>query len=136
MFDGGLWSEIQMPPVPRDPLKFKDDKRYTDRLKSAKAKTGRDDCMVAGLGEINGRKSVVLVQDFAFMGGSLGMAAGEASHQGGRDGCRTQGGVDRRHRFRRRTHAGVLVCADADAAHRAGDPGRETSQASPHRRAG
>jgi hypothetical protein len=78
MFDGGLWTDIAMPPVQRDPLKFKDDKRYTDRLKIAKAKTGRDDCMAAAYGEINGRKAVVLVQDFAFMGGSLGMAAGEA----------------------------------------------------------
>ena len=78
MFDGGLWTEIPMPPVMRDPLKFEDDKRYTDRLKAAKAKTGREDCMVAAHGEINGRKSVILVQDFAFMGGSLGMAAGEA----------------------------------------------------------
>ena len=77
MFDGGLWTEIPMPPVQKDPLKFKDDKRYTDRLKSAKAKTGRDDCMAAAHGEINGRKAVILVQDFAFMGGSLGMAAGE-----------------------------------------------------------
>ena len=78
MFDGGLWTEIPMPPVMRDPLKFKDDKRYTDRLKAAKAKTGREDCMVAAHGEINGRKAVILVQDFSFMGGSLGMAAGEA----------------------------------------------------------
>jgi acetyl-CoA carboxylase carboxyl transferase subunit beta len=78
MFDGGLWTEIAMPAVHKDPLKFKDDKRYTDRLKSAKAKTGREDCMAAASGEINGRKAVILVQDFAFMGGSLGMAAGEA----------------------------------------------------------
>ena len=78
MFDGGLWTEIAMPPVIKDPLKFKDDKRYTDRLKAAKAKTGREDCMVAAYGDINGRKAVILVQDFAFMGGSLGMAAGEA----------------------------------------------------------
>jgi acetyl-CoA carboxylase carboxyl transferase subunit beta len=78
MFDGGVWAEIPMPPVVKDPLKFKDDKRYTDRLKSAKAKTGREDCMVAAHGEINGRRAVILVQDFAFMGGSLGMAAGEA----------------------------------------------------------
>jgi acetyl-CoA carboxylase carboxyl transferase subunit beta len=78
MFDGGLWTEIPMPPVVKDPLKFKDDKRYIDRLKSAKAKTGREDCMVAAFGEIGGRRAVILVQDFAFMGGSLGMAAGEA----------------------------------------------------------
>lgn len=78
MFDGGLWTDIPMPPVQKDPLKFKDDKRYTDRLRSAKTKTGRDDCMAAASGEINGRRAVILVQDFAFMGGSLGMAAGEA----------------------------------------------------------
>ncbi|MDZ4762888.1 MAG: acetyl-CoA carboxylase carboxyltransferase subunit beta [Alphaproteobacteria bacterium] len=78
LFDGGIWSEIGMPSVIKDPLKFKDDKRYVDRLKSARAKTGRDDCMVAAHGEIGGRRAVVLVQDFAFMGGSLGMAAGEA----------------------------------------------------------
>ena len=78
MFDGGLCTEIAMPSVIKDPLKFKDDKRYVDRLKSARAKTGREDCMVAAYGEIGGRKAVILVQDFAFMGGSLGMAAGEA----------------------------------------------------------
>ena len=77
MFDGGLWADIEMPTAVKDPLKFKDDKKYVDRLKSAKAKTGREDCMAAALGEIGGRKAVVLVQDFAFMGGSLGMAAGE-----------------------------------------------------------
>ena len=78
MFDGGTWTDIPMPPVMKDPLKFRDDKRYTDRLKAAKAKTGREDCMAAAYGDINGRRAVVLVQDFAFMGGSLGMAAGEA----------------------------------------------------------
>jgi acetyl-CoA carboxylase carboxyl transferase subunit beta len=78
MFDGGLWTDIPMPPVIKDPLKFKDDKRYVDRLKSSRAKTGREDCMVAAHGEIGGRRAVILVQDFAFMGGSLGMAAGEA----------------------------------------------------------
>ncbi len=78
LFDGGLWTDIPMPPVVKDPLKFKDDRRYIDRLKTSKAKTGREDCMVAAQGEIGGRRAVVLVQDFAFMGGSLGMAAGEA----------------------------------------------------------
>lgn len=77
MFGAGLWTEIPLPEVVEDPLKFKDDKKYTDRLKSARAKTGRKDCMMAGQGEIGGRKVVVLVQDFSFMGGSLGMAAGE-----------------------------------------------------------
>ncbi len=76
-FDGGEYTELDMPSVPRDPLKFKDDKKYVDRLKSARIKTGRDDCMAAAHGTIGGKPAVVLVQDFAFMGGSLGMAAGE-----------------------------------------------------------
>jgi acetyl-CoA carboxylase carboxyl transferase subunit beta len=78
MFDGGLWTEIALPAVFKDPLKFKDDKKYVDRLKVSRTKTGREDCMVAAFGEIGGRKAVILVQNFAFMGGSLGMAAGEA----------------------------------------------------------
>jgi acetyl-CoA carboxylase carboxyl transferase subunit beta len=72
------WEEIALPDVPQDPLKFKDDKRYTDRLKAARAKTGRKDCMAAAFGKIGDQPAVVLVQDFDFMGGSLGMAAGEA----------------------------------------------------------
>lgn len=78
IFDQEVWSPIAMPEVPRDPLRFKDDKRYVDRLKAARAKTGRDDCMAAAFGKIEGERAVVLVQDFEFMGGSLGMAAGEA----------------------------------------------------------
>ncbi len=76
MFDAA-WLDIPLPPVPVDPLKFKDDKRYTDRLKAARAKTGRADCMGAALGAIDEMPAVILVQDFDFMGGSLGMAAGE-----------------------------------------------------------
>ncbi|MEM8920569.1 MAG: acetyl-CoA carboxylase carboxyltransferase subunit beta, partial [Pseudomonadota bacterium] len=78
MFDDALWTELELPPAPKDPLKFKDDKRYVDRLKAARAKTGREDCMAAAHGKIGGRPAVVLVQDFDFMGGSLGMGAGEA----------------------------------------------------------
>lgn len=91
MFDDANWEKIALPEVPRDPLKFKDDKRYVDRLRGAKAKIGdrnksdpngnnidQDDCMAAAFGRIGGKPAVVLVQDFAFMGGSLGMAAGEA----------------------------------------------------------
>jgi acetyl-CoA carboxylase carboxyl transferase subunit beta len=77
LFDAA-WEEVPLPKVPQDPLKFKDDKRYVDRLKAARTKTSLEDCMSAALGEIGGVKTVVLVQDFEFMGGSLGMAAGEA----------------------------------------------------------
>jgi acetyl-CoA carboxylase carboxyl transferase subunit beta len=77
IFDEEAWQTIPMPKVAVDPLKFKDDKRYVDRLKSARAKVGREDCMAAGYGRVGGAHAVVLVQDFEFMGGSLGMAAGE-----------------------------------------------------------
>jgi acetyl-CoA carboxylase carboxyl transferase subunit beta len=78
LFDDATWQKITLPKVATDPLKFKDDKKYVDRLKGARAKVGRDDCMAASYGRIGGAPCVVLVQDFEFMGGSLGMAAGEA----------------------------------------------------------
>ncbi|MCC6787530.1 MAG: acetyl-CoA carboxylase carboxyltransferase subunit beta [Hyphomonadaceae bacterium] len=78
MFDDQAWQKIALPKVTPDPLKFKDDKKYVDRLKGARAKVGREDTMEAGYGRIGGAHAVVLVQDFEFMGGSLGMAAGEA----------------------------------------------------------
>lgn len=78
LFDGESWLAIDTPRVTEDPLKFKDDKKYVDRLKDARAKSGRDDAMAIGYGKITGAPAVVVVQDFSFMGGSLGMAAGEA----------------------------------------------------------
>ena len=76
-FDDGEYETVDIPAVAKDPLKFKDDQKYTDRLKKARTKTGDDDAMSIGVGNIRGIKTVVLVQNFAFMGGSLGMAAGE-----------------------------------------------------------
>lgn len=76
-FDDGKYTEISIPEVAKDPLKFKDDKKYVDRLKAARSKTGDNDAMTIGVGRIHGIDTVVLVQNFAFMGGSLGMAAGE-----------------------------------------------------------
>ena len=65
-------------PSPQDPLKFRDGRRYTDRLKDAKAKTELDDAVLVGEGKLDGQDVVAAVQDFGFMAGSLGMAAGEA----------------------------------------------------------
>ena len=76
-FDNQTYNEINIPEVAKDPLKFKDDQKYSDRLKKARAKTGDQDAMTIGVGQIHGIDTVVLVQNFAFMGGSLGMAAGE-----------------------------------------------------------
>ena len=76
--DDGKYETLDNPKVLQDPLKFRDEKRYTDRLKDARTKTGMEDAIVNALGAIEGLPVVVTVQDFAFMGGSLGMAAGEA----------------------------------------------------------
>ena len=78
MFDEGAFEAIPTPDVPHDPLKFKDQKKYSDRLKEARSKTGRQDAVSIGVGKIDSEMAVVAVQDFSFMGGSLGMAAGEA----------------------------------------------------------
>ena len=78
LFDDHAYTKIAVPGVPLDPLKFRDEKRYTDRLKAAKEKTGLDDAMLIGDGLLDGRRVIATVQDFRFMGGSLGMAADEA----------------------------------------------------------
>jgi len=82
MFDGGRYEELPFIPAVADPLKFRDEKRYTDRIKEARTKTGQQDAVIAARGTIGGHGAVVVAQNFAFMGGSLGMAAGEAFVQG------------------------------------------------------
>ncbi len=76
-FDNGEYAAIKTPEVALDPLKFRDQRKYVDRLRDAKIKTGMDDAVLAGRGLVGGTEMVALVQDFNFMGGSLGMAAGE-----------------------------------------------------------
>jgi len=82
MFDGETWLDIAVPQVTADPLKFRDERRYADRLKDARTKTGLNDAVKLGLGKLDGMPVVIGVQDFDFMGGSLGMAAGEAVIKG------------------------------------------------------
>ena len=77
-FDDGRYEAIATPDVPEDPLKFSDGKSYKDRLSAARKAAGRKDTMMIGAGEIAGTPAVAIVQDFSFMGGSLGTAAGEA----------------------------------------------------------
>lgn len=77
-FDDGSYEPIENPKAAVDPLKFRDEKRYTDRLKDYRARTGLDDAVLSATGAVEGLPIVATVQDFAFMGGSLGMAAGEA----------------------------------------------------------
>ncbi|MFD1331564.1 acetyl-CoA carboxylase, carboxyltransferase subunit beta [Methylopila musalis] len=73
---------IALAEVAADPLKFRDEKRYADRLRDARAKTGMNDAVRVAVGAIEGAPATVVVQDFEFMGGSLGMAAGEAIVRG------------------------------------------------------
>jgi acetyl-CoA carboxylase carboxyl transferase subunit beta len=82
MFDDGVFEDMPLPEAPLDPLKFRDEKRYLDRLKDARAKTGLPDAVKIGFGRVEGLAMTIGVQDFDFMGGSLGMAAGAAVIKG------------------------------------------------------
>jgi acetyl-CoA carboxylase carboxyl transferase subunit beta len=77
LFDEGKYERIETPRVSVDPLKFKDRKRYTDRLKDAQSKTDEQDAIVVAYGTMNGAQAVVAAFNFDFMGGSMGMAVGE-----------------------------------------------------------
>ena len=82
MFDRETWIDVGVPEVAPDPLKFRDERRYADRLRDARTKTGMKDAIKLGFGKLDGLPVVIGVQDFEFMGGSLGMAAGEAVIKG------------------------------------------------------
>jgi acetyl-CoA carboxylase carboxyl transferase subunit beta len=77
LFDGGEHELLPTPEAPTDPLKFRDIKRYVDKIKETRAKTGHADAVTLAAGKLDGSEVTVAVQDFEFMGGSLGMAAGE-----------------------------------------------------------
>jgi len=78
LFDAAKYELLPSPEVREDPLKFRDSKRYTDRLKAARAANGERDALVNARGKIGGHKVILGVQDFAFMGGSMGTAVGAA----------------------------------------------------------
>ena len=78
LFDDGHFEALPQPKVAQDPLKFRDSKRYIDRLKDSRTKTEMEDTILAGVGKVQGLKLVAVVHEFNFIGGSLGMAAGEA----------------------------------------------------------
>lgn len=83
-FDDGAYDVLPTPAVVEDPLKFSDGKPYKERLAAARKAAGEQDAVALAAGAIGGTPAVVMVQDFAFMGGSLGMAAGEAFIAGAR----------------------------------------------------
>ncbi|WP_159992947.1 acetyl-CoA carboxylase, carboxyltransferase subunit beta [Roseomonas sp. 18066] len=76
-FDPGF-QRIELPRAPADPLRFRDQRRYADRLKEAQAKGGQDDAVAVAHGTIEGRRAVVAAFEFSFMGGSMGAGVGEA----------------------------------------------------------
>jgi len=78
LFDEARWTEVDLPEVAVDPLKFKDRKKYIDRLKEAQVKTGLPDAVVVGHGTMGGIGVVIAAFEFDFMGGSMGAAVGEA----------------------------------------------------------
>lgn len=77
-FDAGTFTRIELPKATVDPLRFRDTKRYADRLKEAREKTHLDDAIVVAHGTIEGQKAVVAVMAFDFIGGSMGAAVGDA----------------------------------------------------------
>jgi len=78
LFDGGVFAEIKVADPQADPLGFKDQKRYPERLKEARKKTDEKDAMLVAEGEIGRTKIIAAAQDFSFMGGSMGMYVGNA----------------------------------------------------------
>ena len=78
LFDGGIFSDIKVPEPIVDPLQFRDQKRYPDRLKAAQKATGEKDAMLVAEGEIGHTPIIAVAQDFSFMAGSMGMYVGNA----------------------------------------------------------
>ena len=78
LLDEGAYEEFATPETPSDPLKFRDIKRYSVRLQENRTKTGAMDAVTVAFGKLEGQDITVAIQDFAFQGGTLGLAAGEA----------------------------------------------------------
>ncbi|MEG8099106.1 acetyl-CoA carboxylase, carboxyltransferase subunit beta [Candidatus Liberibacter brunswickensis] len=78
LFDKSEYCLLEQPEVCQDPLKFRDSKKYIDRLKENRSKTGLSDSIISAVGNVIGLKLVAVVHEFSFIGGSLGIAAGEA----------------------------------------------------------
>lgn len=78
LFDDGEYTTIELPSAPYDPLKFRDRRRYTDRLKEAQSKTNSSEAIVVAHGKMGGKSVVIAAFNFSFMGGSMGVVVGEA----------------------------------------------------------
>ena len=78
IFDGGGFETVPVPEAPDDPLRFRDVKRYSDRIREARARSGDSDAMLVARGQVGGMEAVLAAQDFSFLGGSMGVAVGNA----------------------------------------------------------
>ncbi len=78
LFDGGIFTEVEVPTPVADPLMFRDQKKYPDRMKAAQKATGETEAMLVAKGEIGRTPIVAAAQDFSFMAGSMGMYVGNA----------------------------------------------------------
>jgi acetyl-CoA carboxylase carboxyl transferase subunit beta len=78
LFDGGIFTEVKVPEPLADPLQFRDQKKYPERLKAARAATSEKEAMLVAEGEMGRTQVVVAAQDFSFMAGSMGMYVGNA----------------------------------------------------------
>lgn len=90
LFDQQDYELLSTPQVLKDPLKFKDIKKYSDRHKDAKAKTNLDDAVLVAKGRVGSMPTVIAAMDFRFMGGSMGVAVGELLVKGAQEACRTK----------------------------------------------
>ncbi len=77
LFDDGAYETVELPKTLADPLKFRDRKKYTERLKEAQAKSGGSEALAVALGDMGGQPVVVAAFNFEFMGGSMGVGVGE-----------------------------------------------------------
>ena len=77
ILDEGTIKDLKIPEINIDPLKFRDSKRYLDRIKDAKSKTKSEDAIIMASGQIGGNSAIAVALDFNFMGGSMGSAVGE-----------------------------------------------------------
>ncbi|MSO69271.1 MAG: acetyl-CoA carboxylase carboxyltransferase subunit beta [Alphaproteobacteria bacterium] len=84
LFDDGDYQTIELPAVPADPLRFRDRKRYQDRVREAQGTSLLDDAIIVAHGKMGGHQAVIAAFEFGFLGGSMGMAVGEALVAGAR----------------------------------------------------
>ena len=117
IFDNEDYKTIELPEVAEDPLRFRDRKRYADRLREARSKTGHDDAIVVAHGSIGSAPAVVAAFDFRFLGGSMGHR--RRRKPACRRAARRAAGrtPDRHSVVRRRADAGGRALADADGTH-------------------